>query len=570
MQPFVGVDGELYSTVPGSGVFTLHDDLGLDIFDDVRPCFALVGVACLITGKFSRPVVYYDDIDEFHPAGLEAPTGTPTAASGGAGNVEGEAIYYYTFVHEDGGVRAESNPSPASNTFSASSNSVSITGMDATAPDARVNKLYVYSARDGALARKVGSVALGTTTFTDNVSDETLSEQTPLPSKLDADGLVVLDPEARGIPPYTEICIAYHNRAWLGRDPDNPHFMWYSNLNEPEGFNLSTPDPTAPPLGTLKTKKNYGVRGFVEAQDELLALHEGGVDGVQGYGPTTFQVRTMTERYTSINHHSIAVTGDGIPIWAGEDGFQCYDGAFRGVMENRRDEFIAALEANPDAYQDSVASYDRRDDVYKLLIPDTGGPSRYWIGHCLPMVLGQSSSPFWTDDYENREVTAIGNLRNDPFEKKTYQHAMGADGYLRRHNVASDPSDDTDTYLKHMAVKTKAFLPRGSQGGDDGHGVTVTDMTVFVKNQNQDVIVTGYAGDDLAYTADPTFTRTIPAASVAVDGVVASPKTSHHIGEVDYLSGKTVLIGVDVDSPVGVEFRGVEFLSRSGSQTQPA
>ena len=97
MQPFVGVDGELYSTVPGSGVFTLHADLGLDIFDDVRPCFALVGVACLITGKFSRPVVYYDDIDEFHPAGLEAPTGAPVAASGGPGNVEGEAIYYYTF-----------------------------------------------------------------------------------------------------------------------------------------------------------------------------------------------------------------------------------------------------------------------------------------------------------------------------------------------------------------------------------------------------------------------------------------------------------------------------------------
>jgi hypothetical protein len=84
------------------------------------------------------------------------------------------------------------------------------------------------------------------------------------------------------------------------------------------------------------------------------------------------------------------------------------------------------------------------------------------------------------------------------------------------------------------------------------------------------VIVTGYAGDDLAYTADATFTRTIPAASVSVDGVVASPKTSHHIGDVDYLSGKTVLIGVDVDSPVGVEIRGFEINVRSGSQTQPA
>lgn len=570
MQPFVGIDGELYSTVPGSGTFTLHDDLGLEIFADVRPCFALVGTACIITGKFARPVVYYDDLDEFHPAGLEAPTGTPTVASGGAGNVTGECLYCYTFVHEDGGKRAESNPSPVSATFSASSNDADISGMDATAPDDRVNKLYIYCSRDGSLYRKVGSVNLGTTTFTDNMSDATLSEQVALPVKLDTDGVAIPDFDARGIPPYTEICFPYHNRAWLGRDPDNPHFMWFSALNEPEAFNLSTPDPTAPPLGTLKTKKNYGVRGFVEAQDELLTLHEGGVDGVQGYGPTTFQVRSMTERYTSLNHHGIAVTCDGIPIWPGEDGFQCYDGSFRSVMENRKDEFIAALEADPDGYQDSVASYDRRDDVYKLLIPKTNGPSRYWIGHCTPMIQGVSSVPYWTDDEEDREVTAIGNLRNDPFEKKTYQHAMGADGYLRQHNVASDPDDDGDTNLKHLTWKTKAFLPRGSQAGDDGHGVTVTDMTVFVKNQDQDVIVTGYAGDDLAYTADPTFTRTIPAASVTVDGVVASPKTSHHIGEVDYLSGKTVLIGLDVDSPVGVEIRGVEFNVRSGSQTQPA
>ena len=571
MQPFIGVAGELYSTVPGSGTFTLHSAIsGLSINTDVRPSFALLGNACIIAGKFSRPVVYYDDIDKFYAAGLTAPTGTPAAASGGGGNVTGECIYYYTFVHEESGKRAESNPSPASNTFSASANDVDLSNIDATAPDSRVNKVYIYCSRDGAIPRKVGSVNLGTTTFTDNMTAAALAEQVALPVKLDSDGATILDIDARGIPPYTEIVKEYHNRAWYGRDPNHMHYVWFSSIDEPESVNLSVPDPNLPPLGTLKTRGNEGVRGLVEALDELLVMHEGGTDGIQGYGPTTFQVRRISRLYTTISHHSICIVGDGIPMWAAEDGVIAYDGSFRNVMaDTRRNEFRDAVRTNTAAYQDSVAAYDRHEHVYKLMIPKASGPTRYWIGHCLPMLEGQGM-PFWTDDYENREVTAIGNLALSATDRRKEMYHAATDGYVRRQNIAADADDDGDTYLKHFEVWTKAFLPRGSQGGDDGHGVTVTEVTFFVKNESVDVSIAGHAGDDEAHTATAQWTHTIPAGAATIEGVSASARTSYHTASLDGMSGKTVLFKISADSPVGVEYRGLEFMVRAGSQTRPA
>lgn len=571
MQIFVGVDGELYSTVPGSGVFTLHDDLGLTVRSSVRPCFAQFGKATIITGKFTRPVVYYDDLDAFYPAGLEGPTTAPTVASGGAGNVTGDCVYYYTFVHEAGGVkRAESNPSPASSTFSASSNDVDLSAIETSAPDDRVNKVYIYCERDGAIARKVGSINLGVATFTDNMASTTLAEQVPLPVKLDADGITQLDTDARGIPPDTHICIKYNGRGFYGRDPNNPDYIWYSYLNEPEAVNRSVVDPNLPPLGTLRTRGREGVRGFVEGFDELMVGHEGGWDGVQGYGASTFQVRRMARRYAPLNHHSITVIGDGMPVWAAKEGVCGYDGRFRNLMaRSLRSHWVAAYKAARTAYQDSVGADDSDDgdeNVWKLLIPDSGGPSIYYVLHYDPLMDG--GAPVWSFDREAREVTFIGNLSASSESRSLELHHMGVDGYLREKDTA-DNDDDSDTYLKHFEVWTKAFLPRG-EGGDDGHGVSVTDLTLFLKNENQAVTVAGHGGGDEAHAATAQWSETVPAGAATVEGVAASSRTTYHLGDVPDLSGKSILFKIGCDSPVGVEFRGLEFSVRQGSNMRPA
>lgn len=575
MQPFVGVAGELYSTVPGSGTFTLHADLGLDIFADIRPCFAQLGLACIITGKFSRPVVYYDDLDAFYPAGLEAPSGTPTAASGGAGNITGSVAYYYTFVHEAGGLkRAESNPSPLSNTLDVTDNDVDLSGIDGTAPDSRVNKVYIYSARNDNIPRKCGSVNIGTTTFTDNMTDEALAQQEPLPVKTDSDGVTIVDIDARGVPPYTEICFAFHNRVLFGRDPEHMDYIWFSYLNEAEGVNQSVVDASLQPLGSLRTTSHEAVRGFTvtPAGDECMVFHEGGCDGLQGFGPTTFALRRMSQLFTTIAHHTIAIVGDGIPVWAAEDGVCAYDGAFRNLMENAlTDYFRDQYRSNTTDYQNAVAAYDRHEKVYKLLIPHSGGPSIFYIAHCRTMLQSPGSDPFWTFDREAREVTAIGNLSRSATQRRKEMHHVASDGYVRRQNIDDDADDDGDTYLKHFEVWTKAFMPRGTQGGDDGHGVTVTDITMFVKTESVAVSVTGHGGDDEAWRSTGQWSWTIPASAATIQGTAASPKTAHHTTspEAKGLSGKTVLFKYSADSPLGVEVRGQEFNVRSGSNMRP-
>lgn len=573
MQPHIGIAGELYSTVAGSGSYTLHDDLGLAINAGVRPCFAQLGNATIITGKFGRPVVFYDDLDEFFAAGILAPVGAPTAATSGAGNVVGEAIYYYTFVHETAGVkRAESNPSPASNTLDTDSNAVSITGMDASADigDPRVNKIYVYSSRDGHIPRKIASVNIGTTSASDNASDEFLAQQIPLPVKVDADGVTILDDGARGIPPYTEICFTYDHRVFYGRDPEHKNYAWFSLLDEGEGVNLTVTDPTLPPLGAIKTKGGQGVRGFGVGRDELMIGHQGGWDGVQGTGPTSFTVRQMARRYAPLNHFGITLIGDGVLAWPAKEGCCAYDGSFRNLMaDSLRTYWVAALKANPAAYQDSVGAdnSDGDENVWELLIPISGGPSRKYVLHY--DILFNGGPPVWTFDQETREVVFIGNLAVSATTKDKQIHYSDASGFIRKGNIKTDLNDDSDAGLKRLEVWTKAFLPRGSQGGDDGHGVAGDSVTFFVKNENTPVEVALFGGDDEAYTKDPSWTETIPASAQTYLGSAASAKTSHHYGQVGGVAGKMILAKISANSPDNVEVRGLELQVKTGSGSRP-
>lgn len=573
MQPHIGKAGELYSTVAGSGSFTLHSDLGLGINASVRPCFAQLGNATIITGKYSRAVVFYDDLDAFYPAGIAAPLTKPSVATGGAGNVTGDVVYYYTFVHETAGVkRAESNPSPASDTLSTTDNSVDLSSIagSADAVDTRVNKVYIYSSRDGSIPRKVGSISLGTTTFTDNQSDDFLAEQIPLPVKSDADGVTILDDGARGIPPYTEICFTYDHRIFYGRDPDHKSYVWFSLLDEGEGVNLTVTDPHLPPLGALKTKGGQGVRGFGVGRDELMVGHQGGWDGIQGTGPTSFTVRQMVRRYAPLNHFGITLIGDGVLAWPAKEGGCAYDGSFRNLMaDSLRAYWVAAYKANPAAYQDSVGAdnSDGDENVWELLIPISGGPSRKYILHY--DILFNGGPPVWTFDQETREVVFIGNLAVSATTKDKQIHYSAADGFIRKGNIKTDNDDDGDAGLKRMEVWTKAFLPRGSQGGDDGHGVAVDSATFFVRNENTAVDVAMFGGDDEAYTKTPSWTETIPASAQTYLGSAASAKTSHHFGQVSGVAGKMVLAKVAADSPDNVEVRGLEFNVKTGSGSRP-
>lgn len=566
-QILVGVNGELYSGAAGADSWTLHADLGLGIRQTVRPCFATFGNVTIITGKFDRAVAYYDDLDAFYPAGLAKPTAAVSVASGGAGNIDGNAIYYYTFAHQESGItRAESSPGPASATFAASNNSASLTGIPSSAPDSRVTHVYVYRSLDNSIPRRVGTVSIGGTTFNDDMTATLLAQQVPLPVKLDAEGATILDPDARGIPPDTHICFKYNNRCFYGRDPDHHEYIWFSYLNEPESVNRSFVDPNLPPLGTLRTKGGEGVRCFIEGYDELMVGHEGGWDGVQGYGVTTFQVRRMSRRFAPLNHHSAALTGDGIPAWATKEGVAGYDGSFRNLMSmSLRSHWVAEYKADPASYQDAVAADDSdgEENLWKLLIPVAGGPSIQYVWH-----YEEPGSPVWTFDRENRELLFIGNLAVSTASRAQELHHSAEDGFLRKKDDA-DADDDGDAYLKHMEVWTKAFLPRGSQGGDDGHGVTCTEITLFVKNENQEVSVTGHGGDDEAWRADPQWEHTIPAgAATHADGVAASPRTSYFT-TTPGLNGKTILFKIACDSPVDVEYRGLEFLVTSGHQARP-
>lgn len=155
--------------------------------------------------------------------GVPAPTQTNAVASNGVGNLtaSGQYIYTYTYVNTNV-VEGNIGPKSATFTISATSGQNTVSNFGTAPVSYGVNNIYLYRTKANTTTPffRVTTMANGTASFNDNVSDASLTVQGPTDN---------------GVPPnYTTIC--YAQNILFCNDPANPNFLRYSSTGNPYTF----------------------------------------------------------------------------------------------------------------------------------------------------------------------------------------------------------------------------------------------------------------------------------------------------------------------------------------------
>lgn len=553
--------GKIYHSDPGATSLTLTALLGGVTITSAKARCTKYRRETSVVSRFDPGITWNDEVGAWRKSGLTGPTAAPTLATTGSGVVSETAVGYYTAVLKNGTTTLqESNPSPATAAITFSAQQRQWTLPATHVPDTTATHFRLYVSMGGSTPAFVQDSTIGTTTVTENVSNTTLAANivAGLALPVDEDGNV-LD-NARGVPPYCLYTATYHDSVWRAGDPDHPERIYPSKLFENDSVDSSA-------TGTwLRTTDGEAVTGLARHGDELLVLCYNAAYAIQGYGPSQYTIRKVSNFYGCISHDSLKRCGPRADLFgAGFDGPWRYDGSFHDAIEDLKDYWIEDYEANKANYEACYAEEDRKFGGYKLRIPQDDETSFYYYGHYEPTVFG--GQPWWVWDYRDRNDSAMGILYGDGDQ---YGRLVtgSCDGYLRYENVMTDDDDDGDTFLKKFDLTTKHYWLNGDQMGDDGHGASVTDLDLYAKHENDDMGISLHCGDDDARSGVAQWTKTVPA--TAESGKVA--QTSQHFGggEIGGASGKGVSLRVEVTSPIGVEYRGSTITSGPGQQDRPS
>lgn len=192
-----------------------------DAFDGARLGFAAYQGMTFVMNRGARWAVVGTHAMAW---GIARPATEPLAyAAGPAADLSGLYTYYVTFGNEYG---HESNPSPASNTFSTSGTGVELSGI-ATSAEIGVTRRYIYRVGGGVLtAQRVATIYDNTTTTYTDVM--TVAEQQVLAKSLTED----YDP-----PPAARWAVGPHlGRIIAGSTEAAPERLFWSKTAQPWAF----------------------------------------------------------------------------------------------------------------------------------------------------------------------------------------------------------------------------------------------------------------------------------------------------------------------------------------------
>ena len=234
--------------------------------------------------------------------GLAAPGSAPTAASGGAGALSGNYSYKVTFYNA--ALAHESNPSAVSNTFAASSNQISLTGIP-TSADAQVTRRRLYrTSTGGATWRYLAEIADNTTTtHTDNLADSTLG--------------VEVEFSANGLPPTAAMWLIW--RGFTFAVPKNSSRVHFSKQNFPNAFHANDYRDLDPDDNDVVTGLHY-LDGPVAFKNDSIW---------NGFGNDRHDIvfEKKVSGIGSVNHVGIVkIPGKPIVMFPSEEGFYSYNG----------------------------------------------------------------------------------------------------------------------------------------------------------------------------------------------------------------------------------------------------
>jgi hypothetical protein len=556
-------DDELYKRVPGSGTLTLLTiPAGVTVMAP-RPCFTKARkesmIETIINGKYNPGRIWFEAAGDDFLLGITAPAAAPTIATQGTG-LTGTINGYITFVHKISGADAhESNLSPQTTDLVLANQGVRWT-LPTTHTNDRVTHVRIYRTPTvGGLPRKVADVTLGTATYDEAVTDAVLQEQDTPPVRFDAGGSTILDPDARGVPPYCLFATRGNGRVWYAGDPDFPARVWHTRIGEGESVNLEE--------GYDDMADGDAVTGLAFLGNEVIAFTHKGMYAAEGFDEDDIRWRRVMPSFGCIAHHGIKVDHN-VLIYPSAQGIVLYDGGVpRNIMsQSIRDTWIADYKANAAKFQNGIAGVDEEYGFYVFLPEprDTAPKTIGYLGDLKAMFEDGQAEPRWALYKQNRGIFALGELYGDG-EMGSLLHYGDQAGVVRRHD-ATDGDDDGDTFLKRLRAVYKHFF-YGDQGGHDSQGRKMTDLDLFMKHENNDVLVNVYGGDEEASTATrPSWYQTVRATLARVAGRLKTPKTSHHF--TPGVNGKGHTVEIIVSSPVGVELRGLNISTTEGEQTR--
>jgi len=218
--------------------------------------------------------------------GITAPTAPPSFIAGGAGNLDGDYDWRFTYYSTITG--AESNPSPTGTQITLSNQQAIISGMPASA-DAQVNEKRIYR-RGGTITETwqfVAAITNTTTDYVDNFADDDIFENEPLSEDNDVPFSTV-DSSGNTL---RETPLPFIFGPFIGKyilacgDPNRPGYVYWTNPDMPDASapenNLSVTNPAEP----LQNGFIFNENPYVWTRDNLFTLDYGGPDAIPTFIP---------------------------------------------------------------------------------------------------------------------------------------------------------------------------------------------------------------------------------------------------------------------------------------------
>lgn len=302
-------------------------------------------------------------------AGLEAPTTAPTAATNGAGVLDGDYKYQFTYIYRTDETFRESGPSPASTSaVTASSNTLRVTWTphpNSVSPGngERCSGYRIYRSIDLSSGAAEGVYLLVDEVST--VTSTTYDDNKPFSE------LTSLAPLERPIPPDGTKLVAEHSDSLFCFSPRfNRVGLMYSGSKLPEVFpainSTVIPDSTTSAItGVFKISGNFG------------CMTEDKIYQIAGSSPRDFVHREMSSYTGCLSPASLQII-DKVAIFVGKHGIYGWDGVTPRLLSEPLQDEVVGLSF--DAYRRTCgAVYQELNHYYCSMESASGEKRRVWV-----------------------------------------------------------------------------------------------------------------------------------------------------------------------------------------------
>jgi hypothetical protein len=442
------LSGTTFNTIPSSqSLFTAGVNAEIRQFQNLL----------FVSNGVQQP--YKWNRSEFTRMGVSAPTATLAAATGAAGSPNGTYTYVYTGVNS---FAAESDYGVVSNSLAVTNARISVTGIPTAPISYGINSWNLYRNTAGVqgIYYRVTSITNGVTTFTDNTADAALITAAPLD---------------KGTAKYFQYSQT-HKGYFFTNDVNNPSYLWYSVVNQPENF---------PSTNFIRVGYGDGkvITGLAVLNDTLVITKNDAqgngstwvlfmTDSVGVTGPTNWYLRKSDSAYGGESHRSLVIYSNILGMLARQGFF-----AFSGTSL-----ILAPSDTTRGSFGVDSHSYDIEPDIFafKTTLLKNAAAIQYknkiWLSVASSSTSTANDAIYQYDfvraTSQDRTVGAWSKFTNHSISQMTmhngalYGGSSLADGfvYLLDSGTSDNGSAITSYYLtspisgedKH-AYNTKAF-----------------------------------------------------------------------------------------------------------------